>query len=448
MLNVYMQDEELVANGDDTDDMNRVETTVFQLAGVDRAGLLADVTHLLTHNGCNVRSAAVWTYKGRVAFVLSVTEKGQPVQDAIKLERLRQLVTDIMLSGGGAATVRIDKVRGEVHNDRRLHQLMLQEEVDEWERQSKGGKAAPPLRPASPDVAEEQQRQQAAPHSHRRQPPHSAEDIPGRQRQASCDLDVGSSGSSSSGCGSSPSDSAMSVHANGGAGGGGGGAKAGAASPYRSPKFDRPVIEITHCAQPDYWTASIRCRDRTKLLFDTVCTLADLDYDIYHATIDSTADGMAQQEYYLRPRSGDGEFSERRAALLKAMLAQSIERRFPKGLKVHVRSLDRFGCLAALTRQLEQAGLSVTRAKVRTFATSRSSGHTLYVMDAAVGPPDRERVQEACQSIGGRLVEVEDDGQGPPADSHRFSFSFSFLNRQWNTTWGGSPTDAFSYGSL
>lgn len=49
----------LIVNTDETDDMNRVETTVFELAGPDRAGLLAEVTHLLTHNGCNVRSAAV-----------------------------------------------------------------------------------------------------------------------------------------------------------------------------------------------------------------------------------------------------------------------------------------------------------------------------------------------------------------------------------------------------
>lgn len=36
-----------------------------------------------------------------------------------------------------------------------------------------------------------------------------------------------------------------------------------------------------------------------------------------------------------------------------------------------------------------QAGLSVTRAKVRTYATSKSSGHTFYVMDAKGGPPDK-----------------------------------------------------------
>jgi UTP:GlnB (protein PII) uridylyltransferase len=258
------------------------------------------------------------------------------------------------------------------------------------------------------------------------------------------------SGSSSAGSGSdsgsSPSDSAMSVHAANGAGGAG---KQAGLSPYRSPKFDRPIIEIMHCAHPDYWTVSIRCRDRTKLVFDTVCTLADLDYDIYHGTVDC-ANGVAHQEYFVRPRSGDGEFSGARATLLKAMLAQSIERRFPKGLKVHVRSHDRFGCLAALARQLQQAGLSVTRAKVRTFATSRSSGHTLYVMDAAGGPPDRARVQAACQAIGGQLVESEDlaEGKALPCDSGRFSFSFSFLNRQWNENWGGSLVDGFSFGSL
>ena len=47
-----------MGDADTTDDV-LVETTVFELAGEDCAGLLADVTHLLTTNGCNVRSAAV-----------------------------------------------------------------------------------------------------------------------------------------------------------------------------------------------------------------------------------------------------------------------------------------------------------------------------------------------------------------------------------------------------
>ena len=110
---------------------------MFELAGHDRAGIVADVAHLLTQNGCNVRSAAVrswrivvlrssslvkvaltarervsqqcclrtraiqgcaqvWTYRSRVAVVLSVTHKGQPIQDALKLQRLQQMLFDMM----------------------------------------------------------------------------------------------------------------------------------------------------------------------------------------------------------------------------------------------------------------------------------------------------------------------------------------------------------------
>ena len=49
---------------------------------------------------------------------------------------------------------------------------------------------------------------------------------------------------------------------------------------------------------------------------------------------------------------------------LAAMIKAAIQRRFPKGLKVHVRSIDRFGCLSSLTRVLKDANLCVTRAKV------------------------------------------------------------------------------------
>ena len=32
---------------------------------------------------------------------------------------------------------------------------------------------------------------------------------------------------------------------------------------------------------------TIRCKDRPKLLFDTVCTLTDMDYVVFHANIDT-----------------------------------------------------------------------------------------------------------------------------------------------------------------
>ena len=71
----------------------------------------------------------------------------------------------------------------------------------------------------------------------------------------------------------------------------------------RSPKHSRPDVSITHSSMNGYWLVTVKCKDRTKLLFDTVCTLADMDYDVFHATIDST-EGVASQEYYIRPRLG------------------------------------------------------------------------------------------------------------------------------------------------
>lgn len=68
----------------------------------------------------------------------------------------------------------------------------------------------------------------------------------------------------------------------------------------RSPKFSTPDIDIQYDST-GYWLVDIRCKDRNKLLFDTVCTLADLNYDVYHATVSSQED-MACQEFYVKPR--------------------------------------------------------------------------------------------------------------------------------------------------
>ena len=54
-------------------------------------------------------------------------------------------------------------------------------------------------------------------------------------------------------------------------------------------------MDITYNARSGYWVVDISCKDRQKLLFDTVCTLADMGYDVYHATVDGE-DGHAHQE--------------------------------------------------------------------------------------------------------------------------------------------------------
>ncbi|KAL6767525.1 hypothetical protein ACKKBF_B35580 [Auxenochlorella protothecoides x Auxenochlorella symbiontica] len=468
MLSAFYADDSPCLNGDETDDTSRVESTVFELAGPDGVGLLADVTRLLTHNGCNVRSAAVWTYRGRVAFVLSVTEKGRPIADEYKLGRLRQLVTAIM-GGEAVSTIRLKSVRGEVHPDRRLHQLMLHEELEAWAASGGAAVDVEARAPAGGASASDDG---------------DGDDLP-TDSELSADTMLLGSPDSARGGGVPPrapappagasGDSASSLGkasgaalraaaaalvgaaapgrppvrsaslAVGGAGGGSGHAPTPAVAPsaaaaWRSPKYDRPSVDIERCDSSGYWIVSIACRDRPKLLFDTVCTLADMDYDIWHATIDALPGGGAVQEYHVRPRGGEVAWDPEAAACLAAMLESSIQRRFPAGVKLHVRSVDRFGGLADLTRVLSEAGLSITRAKVRTYVNSNSSGHTFYVMSKSGQPPDRTRIQEVCTRLGGNLVEAGQESQSSSLGSHRFTFSF--LNRS-----AGSPMSS-SCGSV
>ena len=39
---------------------------------------------------------------------------------------------------------------------------------------------------------------------------------------------------------------------------------------HRSPKHSKPEVDIKHCGQTGYWVVTITCKDRNKLLFDTV----------------------------------------------------------------------------------------------------------------------------------------------------------------------------------
>ena len=53
---------------------------------------------------------------------------------------------------------------------------------------------------------------------------------------------------------------------------------------------DAPVVLVQNYLEKDYSVVSIHCKDRNKLLFDVVCTLTDMEYVIFHATVDTSGD--------------------------------------------------------------------------------------------------------------------------------------------------------------
>ena len=252
MLDVeYQDDADVVLNCDETDDPRRVETTVLQLAGSDRSGLLADVTQLLTATGCDVRSAAVWTYHARVACVLSVTEKGRPLasdeegggsgddgtpmssdggsgNSGAKLARLRELLGEMVGAPQGLGICSIERaVQGDVRHDRRLHRLMLEEEEAAWARGEPLGRSSSGQEGGGEDEGEVEGSEEESERGGSAVP--EAASGKGKFGEASPTPRA-----------KSPTDSASSMEAPGAASGSGNGAARGASAPPVAPTTPSP----------------------------------------------------------------------------------------------------------------------------------------------------------------------------------------------------------------
>lgn len=44
-------------------------------------------------------------------------------------------------------------------------------------------------------------------------------------------------------------------------------------------------VTVENCVEKEYTVVYVSCKDRPKLLFDTVCTLTDMQYVVYHGTV-------------------------------------------------------------------------------------------------------------------------------------------------------------------
>lgn len=109
----------------------------------------------------------------------------------------------------------------------------------------------------------------------------------------------------------------------------------------KPPLCLQPIVKVTYAPARKYWFVSILCVDRDKLLFDLVCTFVDLDFDVFHATLDAEETGDVVKttiEFYVRPRLGGPEYDEAKGRLLGEMLRASILRRLPQGLQLNVRT--------------------------------------------------------------------------------------------------------------
>ncbi|KAJ7945581.1 ACT domain-containing protein [Quillaja saponaria] len=189
------------------------------------------------------------------------------------------------------------------------------------------------------------------------------------------------------------------------------------------------LVTVENCADKRYTVVNLRCPDRPKLLFDTVCTLTDMQYVVYHGTV--IAEGPdAYQEYYIRHVDGCPINSEAERQRVIHCLVAAIRRRTSEGIRLELCSEDRVGLLSDATRIFRENGLSVTRAEVSTRGSQALN--VFYVTDASGNPVKSETIEAVRKEIGLTILQVKEDdvySKSPSQESGRFSLGNLFRSR-------------------
>lgn len=173
-----------------------------------------------------------------------------------------------------------------------------------------------------------------------------------------------------------------------------------------------PVVLVQNYLEKDYSVVNIQCKDRNKVLFDVVCTLTDMQYVVFHATLDTSED-KASLEFFIRHTDGTPISSDAERDRVILCLQAAIERRASQGVSLELCTADRKGLLADVTRTIRENGLNVTRAEILT--TMNTALNTFYITDALGNQPDMKTIDSVREKIGLSQLKVKE----PPLTRHR-----------------------------
>ncbi|KAL2531764.1 ACT domain-containing protein ACR1 [Abeliophyllum distichum] len=318
-----------------------IENTALEVTGMDRPGLMSEMSAVLVELGCRISAAMVWTHNSRAACIIYVEDdsNGKPITDPCRVAQVQAQLENVVEAhhyDNERRSVRLTAtVPGQTHTERRLHQLMVAD---------------------------------------------------GDYEMCSC-------------CGSD-CDHDDDVY------------YIGHGSRYKTQKKEcyGTHVKIEKCNETGYSIVTVRSRDRPKLLFDTVCTLTDMQYIVFHAAI-SSKESIAVQEYYVRHRSGRPLDSEDEKHLVTQCLIAATERRISHGLKLDICTENRTGLLSDITRVFRENGLSITRAEIGTRG-ERAVG-TFYVKDTSGQNANPETLETVRREIGSTVVAVNKSLSSP-----------------------------------
>ncbi|CAM8910052.1 unnamed protein product [Rhodiola kirilowii] len=326
------------SRSDDESSTSSHEHTAIEMTGTDRPGLFSEISAALADLHCNIVEAHAWSHNACLACVAYISDQfsDSPIDNPDRLAIIEtHLTTVLRASSNGSRSSKhyhystlqeAVKTGGERHRgatevtnvERRLHQLMVS--VRDFDGPRFGSESV--------------------------NGPNDAFGPDGTDDQFVLNGIVD---------------------------------KIGLDGPYGGKRRSR-IVTIERCDEKGYSIVTIRCRDRSRLMFDTVCTLTDLQYMIFHASIASHGE-YAFQEYFIRHVDGRVLDTELEKERVIRCLEAAIERRVCEGVRLELRAHNRVGLLSDITRILRENGLAVVRADVETHGDN--SVNAFYVKNIA-----------------------------------------------------------------
>ncbi|XP_058112073.1 ACT domain-containing protein ACR2 isoform X2 [Magnolia sinica] len=196
-------------------------------------------------------------------------------------------------------------------------------------------------------------------------------------------------------------------------------------SPERAACDDegrKTIVSIDRCNEKGYSVVHIECKDRPKLIFDTVCALTDLQFVVFHAST-IRHDSFTTQEYYIRHVNGCTLETETEMQLVAKCLEAAIERRVCEGVRLELCAHDRVGLLSDVTRLLREYGLTVARADIET--QGEEVINVFYVRDISGNAVDMEIVDSMKREMEPLALQVKSESllrRSNSPERPRFSF--------------------------
>ncbi|XP_068656176.1 ACT domain-containing protein ACR6-like isoform X2 [Aristolochia californica] len=194
-------------------------------------------------------------------------------------------------------------------------------------------------------------------------------------------------------------------------------------------KSSRHHVALLDCFEKDYTVVTIRCKDRPKLLFDTLCTLTDMEYVVFHGRVD-TRDTDAYHEFYIRHVDGFPVSSEAERQRVTLCLQAATERRATEGLELELYTDDRVGLLSEITRIFRENGLSIMRAEIST--KDGKAVDNFYVSDVSGNPVEAKTIESIHEQIDHSILRVKSPFFPSKDTATRFLFGSLFTRSLQN----------------